>query len=73
MKRFEVRTTGKVFSSWTDQYCLFRRAREVQGRSFRLAVAGGGGVGAGGFCLSNWGRVVWRVTVFFFLWSALYS
>ena len=40
MKRFEVRTTGKVFSSWTDQYCLFRRAREVQGRSFRLAVAG---------------------------------
>ena len=25
MKRFEVRTTGKVFSSWTDQYCLFRR------------------------------------------------
>lgn len=34
MKRFEVRTTGKVFSSWTDQYCLFRRAREVQGDPF---------------------------------------
>ena len=71
MKRFEVRTTGKVFSSWTDQYCLFRRAREVQGRSFRLAVAGEAIVAAAAFVLALWGRQSPAQLLFFFGGSLL--
>lgn len=38
MARFEVRMTGATFQTCTEQYILFRRAREIAGGSFRLVV-----------------------------------
>ena len=38
MARFEVRMTGKTFQTCTEQYILFRRAREIAGGSFKLVV-----------------------------------
>lgn len=38
MARFEVKTTGETFNACTEQYILFRRAREIAGGSFKLVV-----------------------------------
>ncbi|MGN8968821.1 hypothetical protein [Intestinimonas sp. HCP28S3_D6] len=38
MARFEVRMTGKTFNACTEQYILFRRAREIAGGSFKIVV-----------------------------------
>lgn len=38
MARFEVKMTGATFQSCTEQYILFRRAREVAGTGFKIVV-----------------------------------
>ncbi|MCC2258122.1 hypothetical protein AAAT94_08225 [Intestinimonas aquisgranensis] len=38
MARFEVKMTGETFNACTEQYILFRRAREIAGGSFKLVV-----------------------------------
>ena len=38
MARFEVKMTGEAFNACTEQYILFRRAREIAGGGFKVVV-----------------------------------
>ena len=71
MARFEVRMTGEAFNACTEQYILFRRAREIAGGSFRAVVLVEFVVAAAALVLAVTQQGSWGPRLFFLLAAVL--
>lgn len=71
MARFEVKMTGETFNACTEQYILFRRAREMAGGSFRVVVLVEFAVAAAALVLAVTQQGSWGPRIFFLCAAAL--
>ena len=77
MTRFEVKMTGAAFHACTEQYILFRRAREIAGGRYRLVVLAQVVVAAAALVLavtqreSLWTRIFFLFAAALLLWRTV--